>query len=160
MNSRRRVNSSVRQLLKSFSDVFNFMKRPLLMLSVVPSFKDGFTLTLMESIERNSSSYVLRYEEINLPSQVSTGQEFSLSEDLKVAADDADNILRLLAEASVSVMPAYTLGLDGVGYELNVTRGLNIGCYKWWQKVPEGWEALATISNALLKLAGKPDISF
>jgi hypothetical protein len=136
------------------------MKKPLLMLSVAPPFQDGFAITLMENAERNTSSYVLRYEEIKLPSRENVGQEFSLSEDLKGTTDAAEDILRILEQTPISVAPAYALGLDGIGYELNVTRGLNIGIYKWWNTIPQGWEALATISNALLQLAGKPEIAF
>jgi hypothetical protein len=85
---------------------------------------------------------------------------FHCPKNVKVTTDAAEDILQILTQASISVAPAYTLGLDGIGYELNVTRGLNEGSYKWWQTIPEGWEALATVSNALLRLAGKPEISF
>ncbi|HYW69594.1 MAG TPA: hypothetical protein VE961_01080 [Pyrinomonadaceae bacterium] len=135
------------------------MKRPLLTLKVAPSFQDGFVLTLMEDVGKNSSSYVLRYEEIKLRSSRDVGPAPSATEDSKVTVDEACSILQLLAQASIAVAPAYTLGLDGIGFQLEVMRGLNTGHYHWWQTIPEGWEALATISNALLRLAGKPELS-
>jgi hypothetical protein len=38
-------------------------------------------LTLIEDAGRDKSSYVLRYEEIKLPSRDNVGNEFSLSEE-------------------------------------------------------------------------------
>jgi len=137
------------------------MKRQVLQLSIVPSFEDGFVLTLLEKRGRESLSYLLSHKELKRPTSAtleSVGQEFSLSEEISVTNEEAENILQLLTRASMSVSPEYALGVDGVVYELVVSGGLNEGHYAWWGKVPKGWQALTQISNALLRLAGKPEI--
>jgi hypothetical protein len=137
------------------------MKIVLLKLEIAPSFEDGFVLTLMENTDREKTTYLLRYEEVRLRSRSpveSIGQEFSLSEDIKVTNEEAENILRILRQASISVVPGYRLGMDGIMYKLTVSSGLNEGHYKWWERIPEGWEVLAKIADALLRLVDKPAI--
>ena len=140
------------------------MKVMLLQLTVAPSFKGGFVLTLVENKGREAKTYSLKYEETKLPSHAvevtaSVGQEFSLSEEIRVSREEAEGILQILKEVSISVMPAYVLGLDGTMYELYVGCGLNEARFQWWEEIPEGWESLGKVSNALLKLAGKPETS-
>lgn len=100
---------------------------------------------------RNSSDQLLQHLR-------ALDKKFSLSEEIRVTNEEAENILQLLTRASMSVLPEYALGVDGVVYELVVNGGLNEGHYTWWGTIPKGWQALTQISNALLRLAGKPEI--
>jgi hypothetical protein len=136
------------------------MKIALLKLAITPSFQDGRILTLLESRDQQKKTYLLRHEEVALRSaeQRSVGQHFSFSEDIRVTNEKAENILQILKHASISVVPEYGLGLDGTSYELTVSSGLNEGHYRWWETIPEGWEQLAEVSDALLRLVDKPAI--
>jgi hypothetical protein len=136
------------------------MKIALLKLAITPSFEDGIVLTLMENRGRKKNTYLLRHEEVELRSaaQESLGQHLSSSQEIIVTNEKAEHILQILKQASISVMPGYSLGVDGTSYELIVSRGLNEGRYRWWETIPEGWEPLAKISDALLRLVDKPAI--
>jgi len=136
------------------------MKIALLKLAITPSFEDAFVLTLMENRDQKKKTYLLRHEEVELQSaaQENVGQHFSLSEDIRLTNEKAENILQILKQASISVVPGYSLGVDGTSYELTVSSGVNEGHYCWWETIPEGWEPLAEISDALLRLVDKPPI--
>jgi len=138
------------------------MKIPLLKLSIAPSFDDGFLLTLVENRGKDKSTYVLSYEEVERQYAAvskTVGQHFKLSEEIKLTNQDAERILQILKQASISVAPEYKLGVDGIGYELIVSSGLNEAHYKWWETIPKGWETLAEISHAMLRIVGKPPLS-
>jgi hypothetical protein len=108
------------------------MKIVLLKLEITPSFDNRFVLTLMENSDQKKKTYLLRHEEVKLRSaaQENVGQHFSLSEDIRVSNEKAENILQILKQASISVVPGYRLGVDGVMYELIVSSGLNEGHYR------------------------------
>ena len=132
----------------------------LLKLSVNPSFEDAFVLTLVKSERREEMTYLLRYEERKITTPLvagcgSVGQDFSLSEEIRVSNETVEQILQIAQKASTSVMPAYALGLDGTMFELCISNGLNEVRFKWWATIPKEWEPLKEISDALLKLAGK-----
>ncbi|HEV8369283.1 MAG TPA: hypothetical protein VGQ39_15115 [Pyrinomonadaceae bacterium] len=134
------------------------MKTPLLKLSIAPSFDDGLLLTLMENRGKDKSTYVLKYEEVERQSTAGSEAVFTLSEEIKVTNQDAERILQILKQASISVAPEYKLSVDGISYELIVSSGLNEAHYKWWETIPKGWETLAEISHAMLRIVGKPPI--
>lgn len=88
--------------------------------------------------------------ECRTTSYVCRGREWTKS----IGAGYANHLLRQLAEARVSAMPEYVMGVDGVTYELTLTQGLNCTVYRWWNEAPKGYAALAVFCNALLELGG------
>lgn len=88
------------------------MKRPLLTLTVIPSFTGGMILVLLENKGHNKSSYLLSYKKFVHP--------FTSIEDPHIEKDDLDEswerelpiykaeaILDLLKVANVAAKPTY-----------------------------------------------------
>lgn len=71
-----------------------------------------------------------------------------------VAAGYVQHLMRQLAETKVPVMPEEIWGCDGVEYELNIDVGMNGVTYRWWNKPPEGYEAIERFGEELMGLAG------
>lgn len=138
------------------------MKRTLLTFTVVPAFKGGFVISLLEDRGRKSKAYILSCQESSLPFSSFEKPMFSpgdLLTEHEISDEEAEGILAMLKAASVSAMPSYILGLDGTMYLLDVRSGLNEVRYRWWVRIPEGWEPIGEVCNALMQLAGKEALS-
>ena len=129
-----------------------------LSLTVSPSFNGGFIVTLLEDVGGRNTKYILRYRESSVPFTSLENPDFAEGDqrdEREIPEEQAQRVMALLKDASVTPVPPYALGLDGTTYLLHVSNGSNEARYTWWVNIPDGWEPLGKVCAALLALAGK-----
>jgi hypothetical protein len=130
------------------------MKHALLTLTVDSSFEGGYTISLFKEYELESVHYSLHYEESWFPYSKPT---LLSPKEVTISAEEVEHVLVLLTHSCTVFKVEPIVGLDGTTFELRIADGFTGAHYKWWCGLPEGWEALGEIANALLRLAGREE---
>src|SRR5271157_4177815 len=71
----------------------------------------------------------------------------------EVSPTEVRDILDILEQQVISVVPETFMGLDGTTYELLIERCFSKVQFTWWCEPPAGWKALGEVSKRLLSIA-------
>lgn len=138
------------------------MERASLTFMVAPSFKRGTIIRIYKG--RGKNLYSLEYQKSLFHGMLTSRhflKENEVAESWKreLSEAEASKLFGCLSNLQVPVKPAYILGLDGTSYVLVIENGMNKVKYKWWSKVPEGWEGLDEIAYIMMELAREKESS-
>ena len=80
---------------------------------------------------------------------------YQVESEFKLYADDYQTLIGDIEKLTLSPVPSYNGGLDGITFTLSLKNGANESSFKWWVKCPEEWIELDRLGERLLAYAKK-----